>query len=1019
MRSKVARHVGPMLLSTVLIAAWAGVLSADAQVHVVNMIPNWMSDESNRDSEPYLTVNPANPQLIAATAFLVTPAGSSNGPLLVSTDGGNTWVTQNVIPSTSGGLNTFDVTIHFNSAGDTFYAGLLRDSTAQLEIQRTSDLTFATPLVAVNTPRFTDQPYTFARTVTGWFDAGKDRVWVGNNEGAASPASATVDQSLDAAITTPAFTQVRIDAGTPVARDNYQVRTVAHSDGHVYAAFYRRKGTIAGGYNADVVVVRDDNWGNAMSPFRSLTDSTTTVPGQNVVASTPVSDTSGSSPALGNEWWGGDLYLTADPNNSARVYISYSDSKTGADRTLHLRRSTDFGQTWAPDLLTTASAKNAAIAVNSHGTIAYLYQLLSGISPNLRWQTHLRRSANDGTTWDDVTLADFPAQGTGSPGGSRIIGDYLNMVAVGKNFYGVFSSYNDLANATFPAGITWARNTTPTGAAIPHLLGVDGVTIVAPSIDPFFFRTTEIDPDKDFYVRDWTDSPTQKDHGQEPSVRSNFFSTSDVWNRRSDDPQPFNGNDQPQVEDPQPVAMGHNFAFSRVSREATGFADNVALSYLYSDGGVGVPYVSAGAATSISFAAGDAAQTPAAGSGYQWDLPDGSSNHVCLAVEISTTDDPLLSPSLLGHAPGWPTTDLMVVADNNKAQRNMQVFGFGGMSGESTATGMMTMYTIAHNASTKWRDMQVGVGIDPKVLRQFKQATLRIVGRDNRPGRPVRSHDVLTLPKMAPGENRWLELSFTPRQRTRGNLLVEIYEIVNGRPVNGYAFTPESMPIEQAIRATLRQHAAVFTRLGTAFETDGAKRQAELALKMLSAEQVNPGSYLKFVHEDARAMASTVSAFLTKAGMHDLFDIAAAIKMLTGASNASMAQSIHLTLLNKLDAAQTMRQKADGDAADIPQNVRWQRDMFGRLQTPHAREAIEASSKFLSEYEHRKAGVEEFGVLLTSLEAALKEAAEHDSSSQVAHLLDEISRRASPAALQKAHRELLLALDRESHQQSR
>ena len=41
--------------------------------------------------------------------------------------------------------------------------------------------------------------------------------------------------------------------------------------------------------------------------------------------------------------------------------------------------------TWDPDLLTIPSAKNAAIAVNSQGRIAYLYQALTGTSPNLRW----------------------------------------------------------------------------------------------------------------------------------------------------------------------------------------------------------------------------------------------------------------------------------------------------------------------------------------------------------------------------------------------------------------------------------------------------------------------------------------------------------------------------------------------------------------------------------------------------------------------------------------------------------
>ena len=64
--------------------------AALAQVKVVDMIPTWMSDETNRDSEPFLAVDPADPHIMAATAFLLTPAGSPNGPLLISTDGGAT-----------------------------------------------------------------------------------------------------------------------------------------------------------------------------------------------------------------------------------------------------------------------------------------------------------------------------------------------------------------------------------------------------------------------------------------------------------------------------------------------------------------------------------------------------------------------------------------------------------------------------------------------------------------------------------------------------------------------------------------------------------------------------------------------------------------------------------------------------------------------------------------------------------------------------------------------------------------
>lgn len=993
-----------------LALAWAP--EARAQVQVVDMIPVMMSDEVRINSEPYLAVNPADTQLLVATAFMATPTGSPNGPLFVSTDGGATWVARNIIPSSPGSFyNTGDITIRFNGTGTALYGAILRAGTGKLEVIRTTDMTLSTPMTVLNTPRRTDQPYIYARTVTGWYDSGKDRVWVGNNESAANPASATVDQSLDAGIALPAFAQIRVDAGTPVSRDNYQVRTVAHAAGSVYVAFYRRKGSIAGGYNADVVIVRDDDWGKNMPPFQSLVDTVTLVAGQNIVASTPVSDTFGSSVALGREWWGGDLYLTVDPNDAAKVYISYSDSEFGKPRTLHLRRSTNSGQNWTPDLLTTPSAKNAAIAISSQGKIGYVYQQLAGTSPNLRWQTHLRRST-DGVVWDDVTLADFPAEGPDSPGGSRIVGDYMNMVAVGKNFYGVFSSYNDLVNASFPAGVTWLRNKTPTGDPMPRFLGVDGTTTVAASIDPFFFRTTELDPALDFYVRDWTDDASTRDHGQEPSVRANFYSTSDVWNRRSNDPQPFDVNDRPQVQDPQPAAMGHNFAFARVSREATGIAADVTLSYLYSDGGVGVPYVSAGPSTSIHLDAVDAQKTPLAGAGYQWDLPSGASNHVCLAVEISTSTDPLLSPSLLGHAPGWPTADLMVVADNNKAQRNLHVFGFGGMSGGGTRSARgMSMYAIAHNAATRVRDMKIGVAADPKRLRQLREASLRVVGRGGNDPRPVKPGDVLTLPKMAPGENRWIELTFTPTPNAREAIPIEIVELVNGRPVNGYAFVPTPMPLDRAIRETLVQHAVVFTRLHAAFGLAGAKRQAKLALRLARTRTVTPGRYAKFLQAGSKAIATLTGAFLEKCGTPDTLGAAAAVKALAAAkADPAAAQPLHLTLLNKLDVAMTMRQKADGDVGDIPQNVRWQMELFAALRTRHAFEVVERSARFLANFEKRKAGVDGFASLLASLRDAFKEAAATDTTGQAAARLKGIATAASPAKLQKAHREFLLAL---------
>src|SRR2546421_10637083 len=109
-------------------------------VLIVNMIPNYMSNETNRDSEPNLAVNPANPLQIAASAFTPDPMASGNGPIFVSSDGGNTWVLNVVLP---GGNRTVDITLRFASTSNDLYAGILRLDNTHLNILRTSN--FITP----------------------------------------------------------------------------------------------------------------------------------------------------------------------------------------------------------------------------------------------------------------------------------------------------------------------------------------------------------------------------------------------------------------------------------------------------------------------------------------------------------------------------------------------------------------------------------------------------------------------------------------------------------------------------------------------------------------------------------------------------------------------------------------------------------------------------------------------------------------------------------------------------------
>jgi hypothetical protein len=67
------------------------------------------------------------------------------------------------------------------------------------------------------------------------------------------------------------------------------------------------------------------------------------------------------------------------------------------------------------------------------------------------------------------------------------LGDYIRLMAVGKDFYGIFSANNTPKMENFPNGVKYQRNA---DFAKGTLLGVDNVTPVQSSIDPFFFKVT-------------------------------------------------------------------------------------------------------------------------------------------------------------------------------------------------------------------------------------------------------------------------------------------------------------------------------------------------------------------------------------------------------------------------------------------------------------------------------------------------------------------------------------------------
>ena len=448
-------------------------------IRVVNMMPRSMSGETNQDSEPNLAVNPANWREMAASAFTPNPSGSGNAPIYVTTDGGATWVLNPIVPSA---VETADITLRFGSWSNDLYAGILRRPAIDLAVLRTTNPVSGAAMTVLESRAGVDQPYVEARTDLA---AGNhDRVFIGMNDfGAPNHRTATIDVSAAAETAPPSgFSSSRVESRATSGQDGPSIRPAWHLDGTVYGAFFRwaPDGTRA------VVVVRDD--ANGTGGFTALKDPSDNQAGRLVATGLNIPFENFSHPDFGQERQGSNLCCAVDPANSSRVYVAWAD-KAGTTQTLHVRRSADRGVTWSGDIRAVPNAANPALAMNRDGVLGFLYQEVTGAGGPLagqRWVTHFLRTVTDFAATDDQVLATVPA-GTPVQQFLPYVGDYVHLLAIGSDFFGVFAASNVPNSGNFPRGVSYQRNANFTTG---QLLAVDNTTPVAPSIDPFFFQST-------------------------------------------------------------------------------------------------------------------------------------------------------------------------------------------------------------------------------------------------------------------------------------------------------------------------------------------------------------------------------------------------------------------------------------------------------------------------------------------------------------------------------------------------
>ena len=485
---------------------------ADYKVLVVNAIPGGIANDETDNSEPSLAVNPQNPDEMVMSALLLGWGGTcepDQSAVLRSLDRGKTWGLHCALP-----LNdTYfagDISLAYAGDGTSLYGGFQPGQLAvRVHLIKTAPSGSATWPVDYVRP---EGDQNLRQAHTPWVAAGADPttniVAIGVDAPKVNDCNTGVvywnlggGSFNKVCVSHRSSTTKSGDPWTPV------VRTAIHGDGTVYAATLRvQDQPEAQGGLLDVIVFRHDKGASLTTPFNSLLDDPPSPssdpcaerdgnPGYRVVRCVPVPFESLEANQTGGfaqerRMWT-SLALAVDPNDSKHVFVAWGDTAGPTlGMTLHVRESTNAGGSWgAADLVTIQQALNPALAVSVEGRLGFSYQRLEGSGTSQRWVTEMQVIGTARppaiTIFKLATMvADQPLRCM-----QPYVGDYMNLISVGNDFYGAFSTSADITPSNFPEGLATPARNPP--IVDPNVCQEESITPEM-SIDPYFFSIERI-----------------------------------------------------------------------------------------------------------------------------------------------------------------------------------------------------------------------------------------------------------------------------------------------------------------------------------------------------------------------------------------------------------------------------------------------------------------------------------------------------------------------------------------------